>query len=108
MMSRKATFRKLKSLSQYLISVRFSPHESWTPVVRGLLASSAGWSILTSEPGQAIREDRACDIQRDDAPEASRRTALVLKDEILGGSVGRPKMLYKPSPKLLERMLQTK
>jgi predicted ArsR family transcriptional regulator len=34
--------------------------------------------------------------------------ALVVKEEILGGSVGRPKMLYKPSPKLLEQMLQTK
>jgi predicted ArsR family transcriptional regulator len=33
--------------------------------------------------------------------------ALVSKEEILGGSVGRPKMLYKPTPKLLE-LLRTK
>jgi len=34
--------------------------------------------------------------------------SLVLKEEILQGSVSRPKMLYKPSPRLLERNLQTK
>jgi predicted ArsR family transcriptional regulator len=28
--------------------------------------------------------------------------ALVSKEEILGGSVGRPKMLYKPTAKLVE------
>ena len=34
--------------------------------------------------------------------------SLVIKEEILQGSVGRPKMLYKPSPKLLETSIQTK
>jgi predicted ArsR family transcriptional regulator len=34
--------------------------------------------------------------------------SLVLKEEILQGSVGRPKMLYKASPKLLEKNIQTK
>ena len=34
--------------------------------------------------------------------------SLVVKEEILQGSVGRPKMLYKPSPKLLEQRVQTK
>ena len=33
--------------------------------------------------------------------------ALVSKEEILGGSVGRPKMLYKPKAKLVE-MVRTK
>ena len=32
--------------------------------------------------------------------------SLVLKEEILQGSVSRPKMLYKPSPRLLERNLR--
>jgi response regulator of citrate/malate metabolism len=34
--------------------------------------------------------------------------ALVVKEEILQGSVGRPKTLYKPSSKLLEQNSQTK
>ena len=34
--------------------------------------------------------------------------ALVVKEEILQGSVGRPKTLYKPSSKLLEQNIQTK
>jgi predicted ArsR family transcriptional regulator len=34
--------------------------------------------------------------------------SLILKEEILRGSVGRPKTLYKPSPKLLENINQTK
>ena len=34
--------------------------------------------------------------------------SLVVKEEILQGSVGRPKMLYKPSSKLLEQRVQTK
>ncbi len=34
--------------------------------------------------------------------------SLVVKEEILRSSVGRPKMLYKPSPKLLEQRIQTK
>ena len=33
--------------------------------------------------------------------------ALVSKEEILGGSVGRPKMLYKPTAKLVE-IIRTK
>jgi predicted ArsR family transcriptional regulator len=36
------------------------------------------------------------------------RQSLALKEEILGNSVGRPKMLYKPTPKLLEQRTQTK
>jgi predicted ArsR family transcriptional regulator len=34
--------------------------------------------------------------------------SLVIKEEILQGSIGRPKMLYKPAPKLLEQISQTK
>ena len=34
--------------------------------------------------------------------------SLVIKEEILLGSVGRPKMLYKPSPKLLTEYARTK
>jgi predicted ArsR family transcriptional regulator len=34
--------------------------------------------------------------------------SLVIKGEIPQGSVGRPKMLYRPSPKLMEKTLQTK
>ena len=34
--------------------------------------------------------------------------SLLTKEEILQGTVGRPKMLYKPSPKLLEKLTQTK
>jgi predicted ArsR family transcriptional regulator len=34
--------------------------------------------------------------------------SLVAKEEILQGSVGRPKMLYKPSSELLEQSIQTK
>ena len=34
--------------------------------------------------------------------------SLVAKEETLHGSVGRPKTLYKPSSKLLERTIQTK
>jgi hypothetical protein len=34
--------------------------------------------------------------------------SLVLKEEILRGSVGTPKMLYKLSHKLLEKSTQTK
>ncbi|MCS4538667.1 MAG: hypothetical protein HYY67_07415 [Thaumarchaeota archaeon] len=34
--------------------------------------------------------------------------SLVVKEEILQGAVGRPKMLYKPTPKLLEQKIQTK
>jgi len=34
--------------------------------------------------------------------------SLVVKEEILQGAVGRPKMLYKPTPKLLESSIQTK
>jgi predicted transcriptional regulator len=34
--------------------------------------------------------------------------SLVTKEEILQGSVGRPKMLYKPSPTPLKERLQTK
>ena len=33
---------------------------------------------------------------------------LVAKEEIIQGSVGRPKMLYKPTAKLLERAAKTK
>jgi predicted ArsR family transcriptional regulator len=34
--------------------------------------------------------------------------SLIVKQEILQASVGRPKMLYKPAPKLLEERAQTK
>jgi predicted ArsR family transcriptional regulator len=34
--------------------------------------------------------------------------SLVVKEEILQGSVGRPKMLYKPSSRLLKERPQTK
>ncbi len=33
---------------------------------------------------------------------------LIAKEEILQGSVGRPKILYKPTKKLLEQLVQTK
>ncbi len=33
---------------------------------------------------------------------------LVSKEEILQGRIGRPKILYKPSPKLLEVIRKTK
>jgi predicted ArsR family transcriptional regulator len=36
------------------------------------------------------------------------REPLVVREEILRGSVGRPKMLYKPSGKLLGSTIQTK
>jgi predicted ArsR family transcriptional regulator len=34
--------------------------------------------------------------------------SLVIEEEILQRAVGRPKMLYKPTPKLLEQKIQTK
>lgn len=36
------------------------------------------------------------------------RESFVVKEEIPQGAVGRPKMLYKPTSKLLERSIQTK
>jgi predicted ArsR family transcriptional regulator len=36
------------------------------------------------------------------------RQSMVVKEEILRESVGRPKMLYKPSPELLRRRVETK